>query len=126
MVSSARLENFGELQANENNFDDILAHIEDGRKQPPGRHWVNNLLMPTLLADQFLRAEREGNWVFQQLCIERMIPYFFSAGHIQYACYITWHLLEMRHLLPDAAKADLIAGAHVFHHSDALICIYEN
>ena len=44
MVSAALLENF--LQANENNFDDILAHIEDARKHPPGRHWVNNLLMP--------------------------------------------------------------------------------
>ena len=47
------------LQANENNFDDILAHIEDARKHPPGRHWVNNLLMPTLPAHQFLLAERE-------------------------------------------------------------------
>ena len=55
-----------------------------------------------------------------------MILYFFSAGHIHHACYITWHLLEMRHLLPDTAKADLIAGAYVCHHSDALICIYEN
>ena len=57
MVSAARLENV--LQANENNFDDILAHIADERKHPPGRHWVNNLLMSTLLAHQFLRAERE-------------------------------------------------------------------
>ena len=80
MVSAALLENF--LQANENNFDDILAHIEDARKHPSGRHWVNNLLMPTHLAHQFLRAEKEGNWLFQQLCIERMLLYFFSAGHI--------------------------------------------
>ena len=108
MVSAALLENF--LQANENNFDDILAHIEDARKHPSGRHWVNNLLMPTFLAHQFLRAEKEGNWLFQQLCIERMLQYFFSAGHIHYACYTTWHLLEMRHLLPDT---DLIAGTNV-------------
>ena len=32
--------------------------------------------------------------------------------------------MEMRHILPDTAKADLIAGANVCHHSDALICIY--
>ena len=122
MVSAALLENF--LQANENNFDDILAHIEDARKHPPGRPWVNNLLMPTLLDHHFLRAEREGSWLFQQLCIEHMLLYLFSAGHIHYACYVTWYLLEMRHLLPDTANADLIAGAHVCHHSDALICIY--
>ena len=116
MVSATLLENF--LQADTKMFDDILAHIEDARKHPTGRHWVNNLLMPTLLAHQFLRAEREGNWLFQQLCLERMLPYFFSAGHIHYARYITWHLLEMRHLLPDNAKADLVAGAHVCRHSD--------
>ena len=48
MVSAALLDHF--LQANENNFDDILAHIEDARKHPSGRYWVNNLLMPTPLA----------------------------------------------------------------------------
>ena len=32
MVSAALLEHF--LQDNENNFDDILAHIEDARKHP--------------------------------------------------------------------------------------------
>ena len=65
MVFAVLLENF--LQANENTFDNILAHIEDGRKYQPGMHWVNNLLMLTLLAHQFLWAEREreGNWLFQ-------------------------------------------------------------
>ena len=65
MVSAALLEHF--LHDNENNFDDILAHMEDGRKHPSWRHWVNNLLMPTLLAHQFLRAERGGNWLFQKV-----------------------------------------------------------
>ena len=53
MVSAAILDNF--LHANENNFDDILPHIEDAMKHPPRRHWVNNLLIPTLLAHQFLQ-----------------------------------------------------------------------
>ena len=39
------------------------------------------------LAHQFLRAEKEGNRLFQQLCIERMLLYFFSEGHIHYACH---------------------------------------
>ena len=114
MVSATLLENF--LQTDTKMFDDILAHIEDARNHPTGMHWVNNLLM--LLAHHFLRAEREGNWLFQQLCLERMLPYFFSAGHIHYVRYITWQLLEMRHLLSDNAKADLIPGAHVCRHSD--------
>lgn len=46
-----------------------------------------------------------------------MLPYFFSAGPIQYARYISWHLLEMRNLSEDV-KADLIAGAHVCKHNE--------
>ena len=91
MVTASRLENF--LQANENKFDDILAHIEDARKHLLGRHWVNNLLMPTLLAHQFLRAERErdGNWLFQQLCIERMLLYILLQCGLHPLCLL-YHL----------------------------------
>jgi hypothetical protein len=116
MVSSALLQPF--LQGSEKTFDDIASFLEEARQHPTGRHWVDNLVMPTLLAHQFLRTEREGNWLFQQLCLERMLPYFFSAGHIHYARYISWHLLEMRYLLPEAARTDFIAGAHVCQHND--------
>ena len=116
MVSVALLQNC--LQGGEKSFEEIVSYMEDARQNPTGRHWVDNLVKPTLLAHQFLRAEREGNWLFQQLCLERMLPYFFSAGHVHYARYISWHLLEMRHLLPEAAKTDLIAGAHVCRHSE--------
>lgn len=116
MVSVALLEHF--LQDGVKTFDEISEYMEKARQHPTGRHWVDNFLVPTLLAHQFLRAEREGKWLFQQLCLERMLPYFFSAGHVHYARYISWHLIEMRHLLPQAAKADLIAGAHVCRHNE--------
>ena len=92
--------------------------MEEARKHPTGSHWVDNFLKPTILAHQFIRAEREGNWLFQQLCLERMLPYFFSAGHFHYARYIPWHLLDMRYLLPPEAKADLLAGALVCRHRE--------
>lgn len=79
---------------------------------------MDNFLKPTPLAHQFIRAKREGNWLFQQLCLELMLPYFFSAGHFHYARYISWHLLEMCYLLPPEARADLLAGAHVCRHND--------
>ncbi len=116
MVSVELLQHF--LQGGVKTFDEITAYIEEVRQHPTARHWVDNLVKPTLLAHQFLRAEREGDWLFQQLCLERMLAYFFSAGHIHYARYISWHLVEMRHLMPAAAKADLIAGAHVCRHSE--------
>lgn len=87
MVSAALLQHF--LQGSVKTFDEISAYVEDSRQHPTGRHCVDNFVKPTLLAHQFLRAEREGDWLLQQLCLERMLPYFFSAGHIHYARFIT-------------------------------------
>ena len=38
----------------------ICEYLEKARLHPTGRHWVDNLITPTLLAHQFLRSEREG------------------------------------------------------------------
>ena len=77
MVFAVLLQNF--LQANENNFDDILAHIEDGRKYPPGRHWVNNILMPMPLAHQYLWAERERETGSSNSCALNVCYYTSSV-----------------------------------------------
>jgi len=46
-----------------------------------------------------------------------MLPYFFVAGHHNYARYLSWYVRQMEHL-PQRAKEDLLAGAHVCLHSD--------
>lgn len=56
-----------------------------------------------LIGHQFERAERECDYLLQQHCW-------------QYARYITWHVLEMQRMVPDDAKMDLLAGAHVCRH----------
>ena len=71
---------------------------------------------PTLLIHQLLRSEREGDWLFHQLCIRRLLPYFFIAGHHNYARYLSWHCLEMAILLSAMAKDDLLSGAFVCRH----------
>ena len=78
---------------------------------------MGNFLLPTLLIHQFERAEREGDYYLKQLTMERMLKYFFLAGHVQYACYLTQYLLEMRHL-PADAKRDLVSGACVCRHHE--------
>lgn len=45
-----------------------------------------------------------------------MLPYFFSAGHIHYARYISWHLLDMQSI-PNDVKKDFLNGAHVCRHN---------
>ena len=89
-----------------------------GNTQQVDLYWVDNFLKPTVLTHQFIRAEREGYWLFQQLCLERMLAYLLSAGQFHLACHISWHLLDMRYLLPPKAKADILAGAQVCRHSE--------
>ncbi|MEE8115221.1 MAG: hypothetical protein V3T23_12820, partial [Nitrososphaerales archaeon] len=84
------------------------------------KHWVDNFIKPTLLVHQLLRSEREADFLLQQLTLERMLPYFFVAGHHHYARYITHHLLEMRYLLPPDAKSELISGAFVCRHQEGI------
>ena len=114
MVSCILLQSF--LQTGFKTWDEICNHLEKARLHPTGRHWVDNLIMPTLITHQLLRAEREGDWLLQQLCIKRLLPYFFAAGHPNYARYLSWHTLEMSMLLPADAKEDLLSGAFVCRH----------
>ena len=67
-----------------------------------------------MLAHHFTRVEQEGDWILQQHCLERMLPYFFVAGHHHYARYIS---LDMQHIPPDA-KQDLLNGSHVCRQID--------
>ncbi len=75
MVTAALLQC---LQNGEKTFNEISEYVEGVRHHPTGRNWVDNLVKPTLLVHQFLRAESEGDWLFQQLCLERMLSYFFT------------------------------------------------
>ena len=70
--------------------------------------WVECLFNPTLLALQLLpipAGQPRGDE-----------PHFFAAGHVNYACYMTWYLRNVKNL-PTAAKNDPMKGAHVCCHS---------
>ena len=108
MVSSILLQSFKSWKL-------ICEYLEKARLHPTGRHWVDNLITPTLLAHQLLRSEREGDWLLQQMCIKRLLSYFI-AGHHHYARYLSWHCFNMSMLLPDDAKEDTMAGAFVCRH----------
>ena len=116
MVSTALLKHF--LNTDPKTFDELSDYVERCRQHPTGRHWIDNLIKPTLLVHQLVRSEREGDVCLQQLTLERMLPYFFVAGHHHYARYITQHLLEMQYLLPQAARSELMAGAFVCRHQE--------
>lgn len=49
--------------------------------------WLENLVKPTFIMMLFVRAEREADWSLHLWCLNQMIPYFFAAGHSNYARY---------------------------------------
>lgn len=79
MVVSALLHDF--LVDGEKTHEQITAFLEKARERPTGRLWVDCFITPTLIAHRFWRAERDGDWLLQQQCLEEMLPYSFAAGH---------------------------------------------
>ena len=119
MIVAALLDSFLE---GEKSHDDIIRYLDRARNHPTGKLWVDCFIIPTLIAHRFLRAEREGDWLLQQECLDIMLPYFFVAGHHHYARYISWHLRDMQHISP-GAKRDLLDGAHVCRHTQGAAAV---
>jgi hypothetical protein len=114
-VSAAILKHF--LSQGQRTFEELQQYLDAARLHPTGRHWVDNFLLPTLLVHQFERAEREGDFYLKLLTLERMLKYFFIAGHVQYARYLSQYLLEIN-ALPQEARSDLLSGAFVCRHHE--------
>ena len=53
-------------------------------------------------------------WRARQSC--RMTATCITAASFPDAKYITWHVMEMQHILPDDAKMDLLVGTHLCCH----------
>jgi hypothetical protein len=49
--------------------------------------WIQNLIKPVMIMMVFVRAEREGDWFLHLSAVQAMLPYFFAAGHFNYARY---------------------------------------
>lgn len=47
--------------------------------------WVDVLIKPVFIIHLYLRAEKEGKWALHLEAVSMMIPYFFAAGHHNYA-----------------------------------------
>lgn len=83
------------------------------------RLWVECLIHPVLTLMAFVRAEREGDWPLHLLAVQKMVPYFFAAGHVHYARYCLVYLRSMQGLPPNVSE-HFMAGEHVMRHQDGL------
>ena len=87
MVMVSLLQKF--LLSGHKTFDELCLYLENCRAHPTGKHWVDNFIVPTMLLHHLIRAEREGDFDFQQLALSRLLPYLFVSGHFNYARYLT-------------------------------------
>ncbi len=83
MITGALLHNF--IAEEPCTYDDIQTYLSDSSNHPTGKLWVDCLIRPTLTAHQFLHAERKGDMLLRDYCLNEMLPYFFAAGHFHYA-----------------------------------------
>ena len=68
------------------NYSQLINTLEDLSLQSrTTKLWVDNLIQPVLIMMLFIRAEREADWPLHLLATKMMMPYFFAAGHFNYA-----------------------------------------
>jgi len=114
MVVTALLQPF--VVSGETSVDAIQEELDNARKSRTGRLWVDCLIIPVMILHLCIWAEREGDWLLHMCALKRMQPYFFAAGHWNYAWYIAWHLHDMATSLREYMWAAFLRGKHVCRH----------
>ena len=101
------------------NYDIFMANLEErALKSKTCKLWVDCLVKLVLLMMKYVRAERKGDWLLHMHVhrIKAMMPYFFAAGHQNYA------RLGLRAIenLPNSVLPYFLKGKHVMRHINGL------
>ena len=64
----------------------------------------------------YVRVEREAEWSLHLWAMQQMIPYFFAAGHVNYARYGLYYLRSMERP-PENVLKRFLNGEHVMRHN---------
>ena len=63
----------------------------------------------------YIGAEREADWCLHLTAVKEMLPYFFAAGHVNYARYGLYYLRSME-AMPKSCQERFLKGEHVMGH----------
>ena len=103
-----------------NGYDDLLQILEERALQSRTcKLWLDCLVKPMFIMMAYVRAEREGDWALHVESVKAMIPYFFVAGHNNYARSGTVYLRTIEKL-PDDVLVHFLNGEHVMRHVPGL------
>lgn len=94
-------EDIGELQKDDN-YRTITAEFEKELERlqglnPTCKLWVQYCRMVFIVED-FIHAEKSGDWQLHSDTIERMLPFFHATGHFPYAKSAQVYLEDMKAL----------------------------
>ena len=78
LITTVLLQDF--FQSGAKTYQELSEYLEEVRDHPVGRLWVDCLIKPTLLALQLLRAQRDGDFLLQQVSLEVMMPTSLRPG----------------------------------------------
>ena len=81
--------------------------------------WIDTLVKPVFLMMAYIRAEREGDWLLHLTTFQKMLPYYFAAGHVNYARYGLYYLRSMEKL-PQHVRSHFLKGQHVTRHINGI------
>ena len=93
-------------------FDEWLLCLSS--KSRLAKHWISNLINPVFLMMLYIRAEREADFSLHLYASKEMLPYFFAAGHWNYARDGVAYVRMMENL-PVGLLVGFLNGEHVIH-----------
>ena len=67
--------------------DELSSFIDVSKQSATAKHWIDNLIKPIFICLLFVRAEGEGEGLLHLTSVKEMLPYFYVAGHHNYARY---------------------------------------
>ena len=101
-------------------YDTFMANLEaKSMKSRTCKLWLECLIKPVLLMMIYVRAEREEDLLLHVHCVKAMMPYFFAAGHQNYARSGLVYLRTIENL-PDKMLPYFLKGKHVMRHMNGL------
>jgi hypothetical protein len=73
-------------------YQDLMIVLETiSERSKTAKLWVDMLIKPMLILVKFVRAEQEADLLLHHEAFREIIPYFFAAGHANYAL---WYVLS--------------------------------
>ena len=100
-----------------NRLNHVLADISSRSRN--SRLWIDCVIRAVFIMMLYIRAEREADWCLHLSAVKAMLPYFFAAGHVNYARYGLYYLRSMESM-PQSCLDHFLKGEHVMRHVPGL------